>query len=329
LYFPNDVECPINDIIIDNSNKNYIDYKELKLADSKSLYYTNKKISNKIIIDLKANLYNYNLKSNLEKSNEFCLYLDYYDECKKNSNYDINSYTIIDKWNYNSFLFDRLPSSSMINEDLLLFAITYFGFNPSIIKKRKKIQIIISNLLAFKSFYILILICFFFMVCSGCFAFNYKEYNSPFIIFLILILFQIIMYVISIIVRINTIHNFIFKIIYKDEEKDNSHNIEICLYILNLIILSFLFIDLLYLKIKRHFNLEDIITIKRNIYNIPTRNNDKSNDTINTVKLNINEYIIHDSNNKNNKNKEKEKIGSLQLLIINNKNKINNEIKDA
>ena len=100
MYFPNDVECPINDIIIDNSNKNYIDYKEIKLAGSKSLYYTNKKISNKIIIDLKANPENYKLNLNLQKTNVLCNYLEEYidelvDKCKKYSYYDINSNIII------------------------------------------------------------------------------------------------------------------------------------------------------------------------------------------------------------------------------------------
>ena len=42
LYFPYDVECPINDIIIDNNNVNYIDYKEIKLTNNTLLYYTNK-----------------------------------------------------------------------------------------------------------------------------------------------------------------------------------------------------------------------------------------------------------------------------------------------
>ena len=49
----------------------------------------------------------------------------------------------------------------IINEDLSLLGITYFGFDPLTIKKRKKIQIIKRNLLAFKIFYFLILICFF------------------------------------------------------------------------------------------------------------------------------------------------------------------------
>jgi len=75
LYFPNDVECPINDIIINNSNKNYIDYKEIKLTSSTSLYYTNKKISNKIIIDLKANPEYYNLNFKFKKKQMNYVYI--------------------------------------------------------------------------------------------------------------------------------------------------------------------------------------------------------------------------------------------------------------
>jgi len=87
----------------------YIDYKEIKLTRRKSLYYTNKKISNKIIIDLKANPKDYKLNLNLKKTNSFCLYLEGYidelnDNCKNHIYYDLNSYILIDNWNYNSFL---------------------------------------------------------------------------------------------------------------------------------------------------------------------------------------------------------------------------------
>jgi len=136
------------------------------------------------------------------------------------------------------------------------------------------------------------------------------------------------MNLISLIVRINNIHNFIFKIIYKDEEEDYSYKTLICFYIINILILSFAFIQFLYLKIKNHGIFEDILIIemKGGIDDNPTTNNNKSNDTINTERYNIIEYINHDSNNKRNKNKQKEETKSSQPLIINNKNKINNDI---
>ena len=115
-----------------------------------------------------------------------------------------------------------------------LLGITYFGFDPSTIKERKKIQTIKRNLLAFKSFYFLILICFALSVCFGTFYFLCIKFKSSFIIFLIFILFQIIMNLISLIVRINNIHNFIFKIIYKDEEENNGYRHIISFYIINI-----------------------------------------------------------------------------------------------
>ena len=86
LYFPNDVECPINDIIIDNNNLNLTDYKEIQLENNLSLYYTNKNISQEIIIDLKANPKYWKLNLNLKKTNALCKYLEeYFDELEKNA----------------------------------------------------------------------------------------------------------------------------------------------------------------------------------------------------------------------------------------------------
>ena len=334
LYFPNDIECPINDIIIDNSNMNYKDYKEIKLANSKSLYYTNKKISNKIIIDLKANPYNYSLNLNLKKSNEFCSYLEEYidelvDKCKEYDYYGINSYIIIDNWNYNSFLLDSLPSSKIINEELPLLGITYFGFDPSTIKERKKIQTIKSNFLAFISFYILILIFFALSFCSGIISYYNEKFNSSFIIFLILVLFQIIMHLISLIIRKNYIHNFFFKIIYNNENYDIWYSIVIYYYIINILTLSAFFINLIYFKIKKNFNLDSIrIEINRNKNKNLIRKKHKKKYNLNSERLNINKQIEHDNNNNRNKIRQKKNIESSQPLIINKNNVIYNNINE-
>ena len=54
LYFPEYVECPINDIIItkDEHFDTKGEYFKLELKDNIFLYYTNKKIDKKIIINL-------------------------------------------------------------------------------------------------------------------------------------------------------------------------------------------------------------------------------------------------------------------------------------
>ena len=111
LYFPNDIECPINDIIIDNNNKNYEGYKEIQLDNGKSLYYTNKKVSKKITIDLKAHPINYKLNLNLKKTNKICEDLETVEDlklkkCKEYDDYDIEAYIKIDDWDYNSFFID-------------------------------------------------------------------------------------------------------------------------------------------------------------------------------------------------------------------------------
>ena len=216
-----------------------------------------------------------------------------------------------------------------------LLGITYFGFDPSTIKERKKIQIIKRNLLAFKSFYILMPICFVFLVCLGIFVFNYIEYEgiefNPFYnILFILLLFQTIMNLISLILPINNIHDFIFKIIYKDEKKDNYYKVKICFYIINILAFSSVSFQFLYFIIKNCCHFKDFLKIIINRKK-PSKNNDKSNgkskDNINSEKkrLNINEYINLNSNNKNNKTKQKEKMKSLQILIKNNKNEINKD----
>ena len=52
LYFPEDVDCPINEIFILPSNEYLPSYTKLKLNDSYYLYYTNQSTEGKILIDL-------------------------------------------------------------------------------------------------------------------------------------------------------------------------------------------------------------------------------------------------------------------------------------
>jgi len=73
-----------------------------------------------------------------------------------------------------------------------LLGITYFGFEPLTIKVGKEKQTTESNLLVFKIFYILIIICFALSACFGPFIYKYIKFISSFIIFLFLILFPII-----------------------------------------------------------------------------------------------------------------------------------------
>ena len=181
---------------------------------------------------MKANPYNYTLNLNLNEANDICSYLEdniceLFNGCYEYDYYGINSYIIIDNWNYNSFVLDKLPSTKIIERELSLLGITYFGFDPSTIKKRKKIETLKRNFLVFKSFFIIINIfhVFLYFIFIYFYGTYQNEINTFDIIVLILILFQIMMYIISLIVRINNIHNFIYKIIYK--KKDSGYGLHI------------------------------------------------------------------------------------------------------
>ena len=53
LYFPENIDCPINDIFFSKSNDNIPGYTKIKLNNDNYLYYTNQSNSGKIIIDLR------------------------------------------------------------------------------------------------------------------------------------------------------------------------------------------------------------------------------------------------------------------------------------
>ena len=53
LYFPTDVDCPINEIYFSDKNEYLVGYTKIKLNDGKYLYYTNESIQEKIIVDLR------------------------------------------------------------------------------------------------------------------------------------------------------------------------------------------------------------------------------------------------------------------------------------
>ena len=53
LYFPIDIDCPINKIFFSDNNEDLPGYSKLVLNDGKYLYYTDKSIEDKIIIDFR------------------------------------------------------------------------------------------------------------------------------------------------------------------------------------------------------------------------------------------------------------------------------------
>ena len=79
LYFPQDVECPINDIFIAKDDSfDDPDYTKIELGLNNYLYYSNKKIDKNIIIDIKVGFPEVPLELSTEKTNE--LYSYFYDK---------------------------------------------------------------------------------------------------------------------------------------------------------------------------------------------------------------------------------------------------------
>ena len=74
LYFPNNVECPINEIYFSESNEDIPGYTKIELNNGTFLYYTNQSVNGKIVADLKISTDNY-IPLNPEYSSDFSFIL--------------------------------------------------------------------------------------------------------------------------------------------------------------------------------------------------------------------------------------------------------------
>ena len=200
LYFPDDVDCPINKIFVSYSNTYLPGYQKLRLNNGKFLYYTNEYIEGKIVTDLRI--------SNLR---EIPLNPDYSD-VKTN----IPFYEEIDYNLDNSYL----------------FAINYLGLNTSSVStdKLKKLKYNIKVYIALSkgkiAFFCLQHAYFIFGIIIYCFESykcNSKEclLMTATIIFGINFLLQIIFVIICLNHHVKYITNFINKI-NLDFEKDKN-----------------------------------------------------------------------------------------------------------
>ena len=175
LYFPNDTECPINDIIIINSinadnNNSFDGYQKIQLKNNEILYYTNKNTEGKIIIDLRISNDDDEIQFNINESNELCKSLNkskYFDgECKYNSFLStIPFYEHIDSlyyieqfsYEYNNYYdnyYDNFFNNYKSNKKKLsLYSINYLGINSSAIIDKNLISNYKSNLKIYFSLY--------------------------------------------------------------------------------------------------------------------------------------------------------------------------------
>ena len=163
LYFPKDVECPVNDIFISKFDSNEYDgYTKLKLNDEAGyLYYTNKKTTGKIVTAIIVSS-NDTLKiysgSNYIGDNDESINENKYGNKDYNSFYNKKKETKkenkIDRFN-TMFFYEEIDSwnncenkDSCSEKDILkLYAINYLGVNKNLIGKTNDFK---TNLDKFK-----------------------------------------------------------------------------------------------------------------------------------------------------------------------------------
>ena len=156
LYFPQNVECPINDVFIENNdNIDYPEYKKLSLVYNNYLYYSNKKTDKNIIIDIKVGFPNVPLQLSTEKTNELCnsiydkgFYKEIGGKCRNYYKFNtIPFYNEIDHWDLYDFLQNNfeLTNINYIGE-ISLYSLAYQGFNSTSNRKNDIIKKYKSNM---------------------------------------------------------------------------------------------------------------------------------------------------------------------------------------
>ena len=236
LYFPKDVACPINDIIIDYQYfDKYSQYISIKLQDNLFLYYTNKKIDGKIITNLTLN-------DPIKDSNESIAKSEY-------NNFAHKSYFEI----YN-------------DNDISLFSIYYFGINPEILPKAEGIKKFESKIkhylklaiaiIVMMSIYIFIYFILFFIAIYKSFYYNYYDDWEGITMNVIFTTFWVIILILSSItlsISENHIINFMNKINETFESNKINFPWEIMI-IINLTIIPFIIVfPIIFYKSKDKF----------------------------------------------------------------------------
>ena len=184
LYFPENIECPINDIFISKYDDNFQNYTRLKLDNDNYLYYTNESKEGKLLIDFRI-------------SNDYEIPLNPEGDSESNF-YSIPFYEDID-----------------YNKDSYLYSIYYLGINSSSVTNNK-LEKFVSKNHVYRNIYItkivffcyinlILLIVFLFVIletfCRECAAFLEKS-NFIEIFFGTLLLLSLGLYLIKIILII-------------------------------------------------------------------------------------------------------------------------------
>ena len=299
LYFPENIDCPINDIIVTNSNleKNISsDYNKLDLGNI-FLYYTNKNIEGQIIIDLKVSYSNL-FELDLGNTNELCS-----QDLLKDDNYKCKSYyklggkipfsKKIDSW-YKSKFFNKGENMNYYNKsentNIYLYSINYLGINSTALPEKN----IIDNKKYFEKYNDLAIAKFVFFVLNivlyPLMVYIYRIDKSGAICTLI---FAFILFVVnnllisfSLYINLNYIDNFLNKINKDFECNKTEFYLDIVLLSCNAIFFfAFFFINIKFSDLCGYQNNRNIRNIRnnrniRNIRNIRNESNRNSNSNV-------------------------------------------------
>ena len=152
LYFPKDIICPINYIVItDNENPpdDLYTYNQISLGSNKYIYYTNENTEGEILFDLK--IYDEIPYSSTESYNSLCyfIYKDAHKYCnygKNNYDYEgISGYSQIDEELLSTLIFDnKLPDTNNIeglnNKKVYLYKRSYSAIEENSNLKNQKLN---------------------------------------------------------------------------------------------------------------------------------------------------------------------------------------------
>ena len=248
LYFPEDIECPINDIIITDKIYSFLeDYNRIPLGkNNEYLYYTNKRIDKNIIIDIRIN--HEKLLLNFDNANDLCdCLLDSFSECK-----DYNKYYLGKFYNKMDSLYSQDFFSNNTNEKGLEFysyqkinlnSIFYLGIDSEIINERGKISGFSKNMKLFNIMiifkYISLAISIITIIAINTFLLLKQNNKIQFIIsiLLLILIFGInIIYFISLYINIKYVKNFMEKITPNFQNYKNNYVYSISIFINEVII---------------------------------------------------------------------------------------------
>ena len=280
LYFPNNIECPINFIEISNNSKSSIDgkynYKKLNLSDDLFLYYSNENIDGEILVQLKVSSKE-GMCFNLKYDNDFAPYISNYNIKNKkkgciNDLYDERLKIIdedsIDNFLKNNNIKEKIKINRNYDSKIYLYKRGYIGFNESYkINEIKKILFAprlskIKNILGIIIIILHIPIHYFFI------CFKIKKNKTYFLELLFTIIFLIPLILLfyfeinnykkfkKIIISISTLFDYKTYI-----------NLDICIlhFLIIIIILKILAIKKIYKLFDRHFGSCNF-NIKRKFY---------------------------------------------------------------